>query len=150
MKRAAAIVIRPATGADAAGLAALVTALGYRTIPTQMATRLGLILSDDDYATLIAEDEGTAVGFIGIRRGVAYEADEPYAQIMAVAVAASHRRLGIGRALLSAAEKMFDEAGIRVAVVSTGNQRSDAHRFYEANGYAFTGRRYLKRFGPGL
>ena len=142
--------IRPAASSDAAGLAALVTALGYPTVPSQMAARIDSILADDDYATLIAEDEGAAIGFIGIRRGLAYEADEPYAQIMALAVAESHRRHGIGGALLRAAETSLEEAGIGLAVVTTGNQRSDAHRFYEANGYTFTGRRYVKRFRPAL
>ena len=142
--------IRAAASSDAAGLAALVTALGYPTVPSQMAARLDSILADDDYATLIAEDAGSAVGFIGVRRGVAYEADEPYAQIMALAVAESHRRHGIGRALLRAAETSLEQAGIGLAVITTGNQRSDAHRFYEANGYTFTGRRYVKRFRPAL
>jgi ribosomal protein S18 acetylase RimI-like enzyme len=139
--------IRPATASDAGGLAALVTALGYPTVPSQMAARLGSILSDDDYSTLIAEEGGAAVGFVGVRRGVAYEADEPYAQIMALAVAETHRRHGIASALMRAAETMLEKSGIGLAVITTGNQRSDAHRFYEANGYTFTGRRYVKRFG---
>ena len=144
------VEIRLATQSDAAGLAALVTALGYPTVPSQMAVRLRQILADDDYTTLIAEEGGAPVGFVGIRRGFAYEADEPYAQIMALAVAESHRRLGIGAALMRAAESRLERRGISFAVVTTGNQRSDAHRFYEANGYSFTGRRYIKRFGPAL
>lgn len=32
----------------------------------------------------------------------------------------------------------------RVIVLSSGNHRSGAHLFYEAQGYAFTGRRYRK------
>ena len=142
-----AVQIRPATRADAAGLAALVTTLGYPTDQSQMARRLDLILADDDYSTLIAEERGAAVGFVGIRRGMAYEADEPYAQIMALAVAERHRGHGIGGALMRAAEAMLERSGIGLVVVTTGNQRSDAHRFYEANGYTFTGRRYVKRFG---
>ena len=139
--------IRPATQSDAAGLAALVTALGYPTVPSQMATRLESILADDDYTTLIADDGRIAVGFVGIRRGMAYEGDQPYAQIMALVVAESHRRQGIGAALMRAAEAILEQAGIGVAVVTTGNQRSDAHRFYEASGYTFTGRRYVKSLG---
>jgi hypothetical protein len=30
-------------------------------------------------------------------------------------------------------------------IVTSGNQRPDAHAFYEKNGFAFTGRRYKKR-----
>ena len=147
MKPGATVVIRPATQSDAAGLAALVTALGYPTIQSQMARRLDLILADDDYSTLVAQERNGVVGFVGIRRGVAYEADEPYAQIMALAVAEGHRGHGIGAALMRAAEAMLEQSGIRLAIVTTGNQRSDAHRFYEANGYTFTGRRYVKRIG---
>jgi ribosomal protein S18 acetylase RimI-like enzyme len=115
-----------------------------------MAARLEAILADDDYTTLIAEADGAAVGFVGIRRGVAYEADEPFAQIMALAVAESYRRQGIGAALMRAAEAMLEQSGIGLAVITTGNQRTDAHRFYEATGYTFTGRRYVKRLGPAL
>jgi hypothetical protein len=37
--------------------------------------------------------------------------------------------------------------GVCVLVVTSGNQRLEAHAFYEKNGFAFTGRRFKKSVG---
>ena len=66
------VAIRPATLADAERIARLVTELGYATAPDQMDARLDAILRDDDYETLVACDDGTVVGFLGLRCGLLY------------------------------------------------------------------------------
>ena len=109
-----------------------------------MHKRLVSILCDDDYATLVAWDGEHLVGFIGTRVGPLYESDGSYGQIMALAVAADHRRHGIGRMLIQAAESVLMRREVSVLVVTSGNQRADAHAFYEKNGYRWTGRRYKK------
>jgi ribosomal protein S18 acetylase RimI-like enzyme len=63
---------------------------------------------------------------------------------MALAVAPSYQRRGIGRVLMRSAESRLVERGVTVLVVTSGNQRADAHAFYEDCGYSFTGRRYKK------
>jgi len=139
-----AVEIRPAGPDDAAALADLVTQLGYPTSPAQMQRRMARIVSDPDYATLVASQGGRVAGFVGLRRAVTYESDEPFGEIRAMAVGAGFRRKGIGRLLLQAAESALFERGARVFVLSSGNHRAGAHLFYEALGYAFTGRRYRK------
>jgi hypothetical protein len=57
------------------------------------------------------------VGFVGTRVGLLYEGE---------------------------AEAGLLERGARVLVVTSGNHRTDAHLFYESQGYTFTGRRYKK------
>jgi ribosomal protein S18 acetylase RimI-like enzyme len=138
------IVVRSATTADSEQAARLVSTLGYPTSSTQMSKRLESILSDEDYATLIACDGEQLVGFIGVRVGPLYESDGLYGQIMALAVATDHQRREIGRMLMRTAESVLIARGVRVLVVTSGNQRTDAHAFYEKNGYTFTGRRYKK------
>jgi ribosomal protein S18 acetylase RimI-like enzyme len=138
------IEIRVATLADAEPMARLVTDLGYPTSSGQMIERLRAILHDEDYDTLVAHDAGQILGFIGTRVGPLYESDDQYGQIMVLSVASDHRRRGIGRLLLQAAESILADRGARVLVVTSGNQRADAHAFYEKNGYVFTGRRYRK------
>lgn len=140
----AGIGIRNATVDDSEPIARLVSDLGYRTSVRQMQQRLEAIVCDDDYATLVACDDGDIVGFIGTRIGPLYEGDEQYGQIMALAVAADHQRRGIGRMLIQAAESGLVERGARVLVVTSGNHRAEAHAFYENCGYTFTGRRYRK------
>jgi hypothetical protein len=46
--------------------------------------------------------------------------------------------------LLHAAESELMRHEVSVLVVTSGNQRSTAHAFYERNGYLWTGRRYAK------
>ena len=137
-------VIRQATLSDSEAVARLVTELGYPTSPSQMRRRLEPILLDQEYATLVATEDERIVGFIGTRLGPLYESDDLYGQIMALAVAADHQKRGVGTSLIRSAESMLVERGVRVFVLTTGNQRGDAHAFYEKNGYAFTGRRYKK------
>ena len=138
------ITVRNATAADSEQIARLVSALGYPTSSTQMSKRLESIFSDEDYATLVACDGEQIVGFVGTRVGPLYESDGRYGQIMALAVAADHQRRGIGSMLMHTAESTLITQGVRVLVVMSGNQRSDAHAFYEKTGYSFTGRRYKK------
>ena len=138
------VVIRNATAADAAAIAALVSDLGYPTTTEKMRKRLESILADKDYDTLVALDAGQIVGFIGVRVGHLYEGDDPYGQIMVLAVATGHQRRGVGGRLIQAAESVLMARGARLSIVTSGNHRADAHAFYEKNGYAFTGRRYKK------
>ena len=109
-----------------------------------MQRRLEAILGDDDYRTLVACEDERILGFVGIRSGLLYEDDGRYGQIMALAVAPSHQRRGIGRMLMRSAESRLIEGGARTLVVTSGHHRSDAHAFYESCGYSFTGRRYKK------
>jgi ribosomal protein S18 acetylase RimI-like enzyme len=141
------ISLRSAAIADSVGLARLVSVLGYPTSPAQMRKRLESILCDDDYATLVAWDDENIVGFIGTRVGQLYESDGCYGQIMALAVARDHPRHGIGRMLIKAAESVLIERKVSVLVITSGNQRANAHAFYEKNGYTWTGRRYKKTAG---
>lgn len=142
--RAGNIRIRAAVIADADALAQLATDLGYPTSLEQMHTRLEQLLADDDYATLVAVRGTNVVGFIGTRVGPSYEADGLHGQIMALSIASDHRRRGIGRELLIAAESMLSRRGVREVVLNTSHHRADAHAFYERNGYTFTGRRYRR------
>lgn len=109
-----------------------------------MHQRLAAIAGDAHYETLVARDAGSVIGFVGTRLGRLYEADEKYGQIMALAVAASRQRAGIGRMLMMAAESGLVARGAGVLVVTSGNRRAAAHAFYESCGYSFTGRRYQK------
>jgi ribosomal protein S18 acetylase RimI-like enzyme len=138
------MVIRPAAVTDFATIAKLVSDLGYPTSPSEMQRRLEAILDDHDYHTLVACEGEQIIGFVGTRSGPLYEADGQYGQIMALAVAHTHHRRGVGRTLMQAAESHLSERGARELVVTSGNHRSGAHAFYESCGFVFTGRRYKK------
>lgn len=138
------IAVRDATIADSNRMAQLVSDLGYPTSSSQMCMRLESIVRDRNYHTLVACNDDRIVGFIRTRIRPLYESDHLYRQIMALAVAMDRQRSGVGRMLMRAAESILIQDGARVFVVTSGNHRTDAHAFYERNGYTFTGRRYKK------
>jgi aminoglycoside 6'-N-acetyltransferase I len=137
-------IVRESVMSDARALADLVSELGYPTTGDQMRARLETILADSTCATLVAVLDGRIAGFIGISVRQSYELDGTFAQIMALVVAGAYQRRGIGRELVGCAERLLATRGVSVVIVNTGNQRLDAHAFYEKNGYVFTGRRYRK------
>jgi ribosomal protein S18 acetylase RimI-like enzyme len=55
-----------------------------------------------------------------------------------LAVDASARRAGIGRALVDAAEEHCRRAGCRVMTMSTGEDRTELFPYYEKMGYRVT------------
>lgn len=138
------VSIREARESDVAALAALTEELGYRTTPEQMAQRLSRI-SSDDRATFVAEQKGAVLGYAGVWCGQNYEADPPQSRVMALVVANTVRRQGIGSALMDAIEAWSRERNVGVIVLNAGDTRADAHAFYERRGYRSTARRYLKR-----
>lgn len=143
------VVLRAADALDAAALARLTEQLGYATSPTQMARRLVSLDADPARLTLVAVADGLLVGYVGVWVGQGYEADAPHARIMALVVDVAWRRRGIGARLLAAAEAWSRERGAAVIVLNSGEQRSEAHPFYERLGYANTGRRYRKDLAAG-
>jgi ribosomal protein S18 acetylase RimI-like enzyme len=136
------LLIRPYSEHDAAGLAGLVTALGYPVAADEMRRRLEE--KSADYHTLVAELGGGAVGFIGLVTLSVYESSLPIGYVLALSVSPDHQRQGIGKALLVAGESHFIASGVNDVRVSSGLHREEAHRFYEAMGYARTGYRFRK------
>jgi ribosomal protein S18 acetylase RimI-like enzyme len=138
------LAYRAARIADSVMIADLVSNLGYPTSPRQMEVRLQTIFADSSYATFVALLDSKVLGFVGLHVGLLYENDNQYGQIMAIAISRDYRRMGIGRRLMHLAEETMAQMGAQIFVLGSGNHRIDAHAFYEALGYEFTGRRYVK------
>ncbi|HYG55678.1 MAG TPA: GNAT family N-acetyltransferase [Burkholderiales bacterium] len=82
----------------------------------------------------VAELGGRVVGMIGIEKR-----EEHVAEVRRMAVETSHRRRGIGRALLAAAEAFSRESGYEKIQLSTSERQEAARRLYESNGYRLLG-----------
>jgi GNAT superfamily N-acetyltransferase len=54
------------------------------------------------------------------------------------------RGQGVGRQLIETAEAWLREQGISSVIVTSGSQRTDAHRFYQDLGFIETGKRFAK------
>jgi len=138
------LAIREAEPSDASEMAALMCELGYETTPTEMETRLRSIRSMPAYQTLVAVVDGRVCGMIGTSAQASYEHNDSAGRILALVVAPTTRRHGIGRALIAAAEENFVRRGIRRIALDTRLTREDAHKFYEALSYERNGYRFVK------
>lgn len=92
-----------------------------------------------DGVILVAEIEGAVAGFVAVQARVPYEGlDDPpgfYALVSDLAVLPAHRRKGLGRALLDAAEAHARARGapeLRIAVLA---ENVDAGRIYRTAGF---------------
>ena len=138
------IPIRCAKLSDAPSLASLMCELGYETTSTQMRQRLKRILRDKGFRTFVAESDDQVCGMIGTLTHASHEHNDPSGKIIALVVSKKHRRSGIGRALIAAAEKDFVERRVTRVSLTTRFTREQAHRFYQALGYSRTGFRFAK------
>ena len=129
------ISIRPACVQDAHDVARLTGQLGYNTTPAEATARLTHILARWDQRFLIADVDGQAAGWLHAAIAEFIEA-EPFAVIAGLVVDRDHRRQGIGRLLIEAAEVWARERGCSLIRLWSSAARADAHAFYEHLGYA--------------
>jgi GNAT superfamily N-acetyltransferase len=141
------VSVRPAARDDAVSIAGLLGELGYPSTAEGVAERLGRVLGHPDYHTLVAEEGGRVVGFVGLALGWYYEKDGSYARVLALVVAAERRGAGVGTALLRAGEAWAVRQGAGAVILNSGEHRRDAHRFYQGMGYEGTGVRFVKALG---
>ncbi len=81
--------------------------------------------------TWVAEVDGEAAGFL-----IACRESPEAAHIVTIDVVAARRRMGIGRALMEAAESWAAGHGIRILYLETAEDNLIAQRFYMTRGYA--------------
>jgi GNAT superfamily N-acetyltransferase len=141
------VILRDATLADAPALVPLMAALGHPTDAAALGAGLAAILGHPDYRTVVAAEGGQPVGLVGMRRGLRYESGG-FVQLAALVVDPAHQGRGIGRALVRAVEDWARGLGAEMVTLNSGHHRTSAHRFYERQGYAATGLRFVKRLQP--
>ena len=144
------IVIRPARPEDAAELVDLAVAVGGEPEAWLLNTDSWRSVGDErrylralkrhpDAAVFVAEDEGVVVGRLSVARDP-HQASRHVADL-GLMVAASHRRRGIGHALLEQAADGARETGVRKLELHVFPWNVPAIRLYEQFGYERVGLR---------
>ena len=127
--------VRDATLADSTAIASLSEQLGPAPSTVAVESTLREILASPGHRALVAEDaSGRTVGWVQIFRKALLQTG-PYAEISGLVVDAAHRRTGVGRALLAAAEDWCRSNSLRSIRVRTNTLREDAAAFYAAAGF---------------
>jgi len=130
-----AIEIRRATDSDAPKIADLLGELGYSVHPSFILERLRLLHAGPDADVLVAEQAEDVIGFASVNLFPLFHADVWTGRITALVVSAHHRRRGIGKVLLEAAEAFAWQRRCAQVEVTSGGTHEPAPQFYESHGY---------------
>jgi ribosomal protein S18 acetylase RimI-like enzyme len=133
-----AFVIRQMRPEDAPAVAELTTQLGYPTTEAEIKRRFDFIKQRWDARLFVATQPDLPIaGWIHVQATYLLESD-PRAEIWGLVVAESVRGLGVGRALVEAAEAWAVRLNLEVVVVRSNQVRVQARGFYEHLGYQVT------------
>lgn len=135
--------IRAATGADAAGISALLSAAGHTISPRIIAERLDAARAQPG-AVLLAAAWGPPSGIVVLHWFRTLDADRSTARITTLLVGADERRRGIGRLLVKAAAQAARVAGCGRLEILAAPEEQDARRFCEATGFAEAGQCFVR------
>jgi GNAT superfamily N-acetyltransferase len=139
------LTIRDALQADADSVAALLADLGYPMTADAAAVRIARFASEPASRLQVADIQGGVVGLVATHVVPRLDDDGLSCRITDLVVSASHRRLGIGGALMGAAEDEARRAGAPRLDLSSGDWRTDAYEFYARLGFETRSRGFTKR-----
>lgn len=112
------------------------TEMGYGFPLEQTRKKLQTLLNSSTDRIIVAVLNGEVVGYVH-----ACDYEVLYApsmkNIMGIAVDSAYNRRGIGRSLLHAVEEWAKETGAVGVRLVSGEERSDAHKFYQSCGYVY-------------
>ena len=138
--------IRWAEPSDVSQIAACLAELGYGTPAALVAAKLAELAGSSADAVFVAEEPSSAdiVGVISVHVLPLFHAPGRLARITALSVRRAAQGVGVGRALVAAAEAFAWARDCRRIEVTSGDHRVGAHAFYQALGYALDERRFIK------
>ena len=138
------VTIRPAETSDAEAIAALFTDEGYPAGPSDIVERMARFGSEHS-RVIVAEHEGALLGFIALHAIPRFEHEDRILRVLALVVDAGARERGVGRRLMTEAERIAGELGAAFVEVTAGHHRPDAFRLYESLGYDANVAAYLRK-----
>lgn len=129
------IPLRVASAADAPEIARLSAELGYPVKAERIAATLRSLLDASRYSVVVAPaEDGRLLGWICAERRLSLESGE-CVEITGLVVSSAARRLGVGRALVGAAERWAAAEGFASLCVRSNVVRAESHAFYQGLGF---------------
>ena len=107
---------------------------GYATADN-IVSHYNRIKDDEHYKTFIALHDMEIVGFITSVRYYGIGIEGSYMVIIGIAVKNEMQNKGIGKKLIQQMENYAKEKGVFSIYLNSDFKRTDAHTFYERNGY---------------
>lgn len=137
--------VRPIAAEDAEAVAELLTELGYPTSEREARDRIARAGRDaSSLFTFVAEAGGEIRGCVSGYVAPYFPRGTLICRVTALVVTSRHRTRGIGKALMAEAAAHARNTGCAALEVTTSENRTAAHRFYEGLGFVHTSRRYLR------
>ena len=128
-------IIRAAKPDDIVAIDHLCHQLGYEVDRDGLQRRFHRIMHDPNQLMRVAvKANNVAVGWVHALP-VCYLESEPFIEIGGLVVDFSCRRMGIGQALMTAAEDWSRDRGITTIRLRSNSKRTAAHEFYRSIGY---------------
>ena len=141
--------IRTARAEDATSLAGLIEELGFSAAADAVAQRLDSLARGGE-TTLVGVQGTEVLGFVTVHVTPVLHRPTPVGRMTALVVTERSRGRGLGRALVSAAERYLADAGCALVEVTSNRDLIGTHVFYERLGYAITSYRFRKTLPPPL
>jgi ribosomal protein S18 acetylase RimI-like enzyme len=136
-------IVRLAQVGDAAGIARLVTPLGYPTTAASVTGMWAEWTAEGNFA-LVVDGPHALVGVITVHHMAVLHRPRRVGRITSLAVDRAARGQGHGRALVRAAEDALQRAGCGMVEVTSHARRTAAHEFYRRMGYEQTSLRFAR------
>ena len=140
-----AAAIRSAKVEDSPQIAALLAQLGYPSESEVLREKISLLSSGGADRIWVAEFQGKVVGLLAFHLTPLLHVSGSLGRITAVVVDERFRGKGIGKQLVETAERWAWERDCTRIEVTSGEQRTQAHQFYQDLGYALEAKRFTKR-----
>jgi GNAT superfamily N-acetyltransferase len=110
--------------------------LGYPADIAELTRRFHTIMKSQDHNLFVARNgDQQVVGWVHVGKEMSSLLADDRADIGALVVDTKVRSQGIGASLMKTAEKWASERNLKLMRVRSNMKRSDAHRFYQRQGY---------------
>jgi GNAT superfamily N-acetyltransferase len=141
------VTVRVAELTDAEAVASLLTEMGYPSTAEAAEGAIDRFTRGSASHLQVAGLGPEVVGLVATHLVPRMDDDAWSCRITDLVVSNAHRRLGIGSALLTAAESHALTHGARRLDLSSGDWRQEAHAFYTNAGFTSHSRGFTRRLG---